>query len=209
MDKESEKEDLGILTTSDLKTSKQCREAYNKASHMLGMINRTIKYKHRDIILSLYKSIVRPLVEYAVPAWSPHYQKDKELLERVQHRITRLIPGMKSRSYENRLIELKLWTLEERRNRADVIELFKIYKGFSAIRFEEIFTKCKTERTRGHTAKLIKNRCNTDLRKFFFSERVVDRWNSMDQQCIEAKSINAFKNNLTRIRNTRMGFFYD
>ena len=116
---------------------------------------------------------------------------------------------MKSRSYENRLIELKLWTLEERRNRADVIELFKIYKRFSAIRFEELFTKYKTERTRGHTAKLIKNRCNTDLRKFFFSERVVDRWNSLDQQCIEAKSINAFKNNLTRIRNTRMGFFYD
>jgi hypothetical protein len=207
--KEVEEVDLGILTTNDLKTSKQCRQAYNKASRMLGMIRRSITFKHKDIILSLYKSIVRPLVEYAVPAWSPHYLKDKELLERVQHRITRMIPGMKNKSYENRLVELNLWSLEERRNRADIIEVFKIYKGFSAIRFEDLFTKCNTVRTRGHTAKVLKKRCKTDLRKFFFSERVIDRWNSLDQKCIEAESINAFKNNLSRLRNTRMGFFYD
>jgi len=78
-------------------------------------------------MLSLYKSLVRPHVEYCVSAWSPHYTKDKDILERtIQHRFTRLIPGMQILAYMERLDELNLWTLEERINRSDLIEVFKM-----------------------------------------------------------------------------------
>jgi len=67
---------------------------YNKAIRILGMINRTIKYKERRIMVRLYKSLVRPHLEYCVSAWSSHYLKDKELLERVQHRFTRMFKDL-------------------------------------------------------------------------------------------------------------------
>ena len=107
-----EEKDLGICITADLKPSKQCRVAYNKAVRILGMINRTIKYKNRQTLVALYKSLVRPLVEYCTPAWSPYYVKDKELLERVQHRFSRMVPWMRTLAYEERLEELRIWALE-------------------------------------------------------------------------------------------------
>ena len=82
-------------------------------------------------IQSIYKSLVRPHVEYCVSAWSPHYIKDKDILERIQHRFTRLIPGMQKLTYMECLDKLNLWTLEERRNRSDLIEVFNMAKNLT------------------------------------------------------------------------------
>jgi len=68
LDTVAEEKDLGIVITRDLKVSQQCKQAYAKASRMLGVINRSIKSKDRDILLSLYKSLVRPHLEYCIPA---------------------------------------------------------------------------------------------------------------------------------------------
>ena len=125
--------DLGITISKDLNVSQQCKQAYSKASRMLGVINRSIKSKDRYILLSLYKSLVRPNLEYCISAWSPHYVKDKELLERIQHRFTRMIPELRNLPYLQRLEELKLWTLEERRTRADLIEVYKIIRRISSV----------------------------------------------------------------------------
>jgi len=89
-------------------------------------------------MLNLYKTLVRPHVEYCVSAWSPYYKKDREWLGKVQRRFTKMIKGMKVKSHEERLQKLKLWSLEERRNRHDWIEMFNICKGFSRIRPEEL-----------------------------------------------------------------------
>ena len=62
---------------------------------------------------------------------------------------------------------------------------------------------------RGHSKKICKPRFNTDIRKYFFSNRVIDRWNSLDQDTVDAPSLNCFKNRLNKIRCTRMGFFVD
>jgi len=78
-------------------------------------------------MISLYKTLVRLHVEYRVSAWS-HYKKDKELLEKVQ-RFTKMIINMKGLSYEDRLQSLKLWSVKERRNRQDLIEVFKMAKA--------------------------------------------------------------------------------
>jgi len=92
---------LGIMITSDLKCSQQCEYAYNKANRVMGMIRRTITYKEPRIMLSLYKTLLRPHVEYCCCAWNPSYKKHKELLEKIQHRFTKMI--MREKTYEERL----------------------------------------------------------------------------------------------------------
>ena len=104
---------------------------------------------------------------------------------------------------------LAIWSMEERRNRADLLEVFKMKSGFSAVSFDAFFTVDSQQRTRGHSWRIIKHRSNLDVRKYFFSERVVDRWNKLDQRDIDCESINGFKNKLEGIRKTRIGFFVD
>ena len=175
------------------------------------MIKRTIRFKDMRVMLSLYKSLVRSHVEYCISAWNPHYKKDKELIEKVQRIFTKMINNMEGKSYEERLIYcLKLWTLEERRNRQDLIEVFKMCNGLSMLKLNEFFTLADNTRgTRGHSRKLIKFWCTRDCCKYFFSNRVINRWNQLDQRVVDASSINAFKGCMNKIRETRMGFFMD
>ena len=72
-------------------------------------------------------------MEFCTAAWSPHYTKDKQLIEKVQRRFTRMIPRLKNVAYEDRLKDLKLWSLEDRRISADLIEVFKITHGSSSL----------------------------------------------------------------------------
>ena len=99
------------------------------ANRVLGMIKRTFSVRDENIILPLFKSLVRPHLEYGVRAWRPNYRKDINLLEGVQRRATKLISSLKDKAYENRLSYLKLKTLETRRLRGDLIEVYKILKG--------------------------------------------------------------------------------
>ena len=201
--------DLGVMFSRDLKVSIQRREAYSKASQSLGLIHRIIKFKSQSVLVPLYKSMVRPHLEYCSVVWSPHYVKDKALLEKVQHRFTRMFPELKALPYTERLSRLGLWSLEERRNRADLLEVFKMVNGLSAVSWTQFFTRSHTNTTRGHSWKLQKKHSQTDIRLFFFSQRCINRWNSLSQEAVEAPSINSFKNHLEKIRRRQMDFFMD
>jgi len=134
------------------------------------------------MMVNLYKSLVRPHLEQCVSVWSPHYQKDKELLERVQHRFIRMTEDFSSLPYGQRLLRLGLWTFEERRNRCDLIEVFKMFFVYTEIDIRVLFTLDGNDKgLRGHIKKICKPRFNMDIRKYFFSNRVIDRWNSLDQ----------------------------
>jgi len=99
------------------------------------------------------------------------------LLEKVQRRFMKMIKGMKGKSYEERLQKLNLWSLQERRNRQDLIEVFRICKALSRVRREELFHfSDRGKGTRGHFLKLVKVRCTRDSRRYF-SNRVIKRWN--------------------------------
>ena len=111
--------------------------------------------------------------------------------------------------YEDRLHQLNLWSLEERRNRADLVEMFKICKGQSGIKLEDMFDLSTMQSTRGHLLKIRKGCCRLDSRKYFFSERVISRWNSLDQEVVEANTVNAFKGQLDRLRQSQTDFFMD
>jgi hypothetical protein len=98
----------------------------NKANRCVGLIRRSFKHLNEEMFLSLYKALVRPHIEYANQVWSPRLQKHKDSIENVQHRATKLLPGFRDMSYEERLMKLRLPTLSYRRLRGDLIEVFKI-----------------------------------------------------------------------------------
>ena len=111
------------------------------------------------MMIQLYKSRVRPHLEYCSPASSLHYIKDNVPLEKVQHRFTRLIPDLRSVKYGTRLEVLRLWSLEERRNRADLIEVYKMMHGLSSVPVTAFFqvatnscTRLSRKLVKGHTS---------------------------------------------------------
>ena len=125
--------DLGVTMNANMKVSEQCRIAASKGNQVLGMIRRNISYKDKSLIVPLYKAIVRPHLEYCIQAWSPYLRKDIDMLEKIQRRATKLIPGLRDLRYEERLKECGLTTLETRRLRGDQIEVFKILNGYENI----------------------------------------------------------------------------
>ena len=131
---------LGVTMNANMKVSEQCRIAASKGNQVLGMIRRNITYTEKSLIVPLYKAIVRPHLGYCIQAWSPYLRKDIDMLEKIQRRATKLIPGLRELSYEERLKECGLTnkecgltTLETRRLRGDQTEVFKILKGYENI----------------------------------------------------------------------------
>jgi len=193
---DSEK-DLGVYISKDLKPSLQCATAANKAMTVLRMIKRNFTRIDCEDFRILYHTYVRPHMEYCVQVWNPHLRKDIDCLEKIQRRATKMVWGLSKRTYADRLCILGLYTLERRRLRGDLIEMFKMLTGREGISYEQFFTLASTQHsTRGHSLKLYKERSRLDCRKYSFSQRSVDVWNSLPSEVINATSVNSFKNRL-------------
>ena len=95
------------------------------------------------------------------------------------------------------------------RNRADLLEMFKMLIGKSSPKFESLFERSTLLAARGHSVKLVKHRCKLDLRKYFFCERMIDRWNQLSEDCVSCVTVNSFKGKLDMVRQKKMGFFED
>ena len=170
----TEERDLGVIINSSLKPSRQCVESAKKGNRILGMIKRTIVSRDKEIIIRLYKTLVRPHLEYCVQAWNPFLKKDIKILEKVQHRATKMVKGCQTMSYEERLKLCGLTTLEKRRERGDLIETFKLMTNKVEMPYERFFTTTQYSSSRGHRFKLFKKRVGANKQKFF-SARVIDK----------------------------------
>ena len=100
--------------------------------------------------------------------------------------------------YEDRLRVLGLTSLELRRIRGDLLQVFKIVNGFDGLSFDSFFEFSNVTSTRGHRFKLKSKRCRLDVRKYFFSQRVVNEWNSLPESVVMSTSVNSFKNSLDK-----------
>ena len=190
--------DLGIMVSKDLKWGEQCGKAAKKAMSVLGMIRRTFDTRTIDekSFILLYNTYVRPHLEYCVQAWSPYLKKDIECLEKVQRRATKMIYGFSKLTYEERLKRLKLFTLEQRRMRGDLIEAYKIITGKEKIDSKRLFQLADTTYLRGNGLKMFKKPVRLELRKNYFSMRVIDSWNKLPDSVVMAESVEGFKNRL-------------
>ena len=193
---------MGVIVNDKLKFNSQCVAASKKANKILEFISRAFDYKSKDIIIPLYKSLVRPHLEYAIQFWSPYHGKDIGLLERVQRRATKLFPNLRNRPYEERLKKLGLYTLSTRRRRGDIIEVFRIINGFDVLN-SEFFTIDTHCITRNNGFKLVGKRFRTDIAKNFFANRIINDWNQLPWDVVHSQSINIFKNRLDKYFKSR------
>jgi ribonuclease P/MRP protein subunit RPP40 len=203
----NEEKDLGVVVCSNFKVANQCATAARKGYQTLGLISRTFISKKKGIISMLYKSLVRPHLDYCIQAWRPHLQKDINVLERVQRRATRMVEECKGLDYEERLKVMNLTTLETRRERADLIEVFKILNGLEGLSEEDFFVRNSSvtagsmssgTSTRGNSFKLYKKGVKLDVAKYSFANRVVNNWNKLPDTVVKAETVNAFKGRLDK-----------
>ena len=118
------------------------------------------------------------------------------MLEQIQRRATKLIPGLRDLTYQERLKECGLTRLETRTLRGDQIEVFKILNGYANIDYNIIFEIKESKITRGHNYTLVKKQSRLDVRKYLFSQRIIGVWNNLSTDCVQASSVNMFKNKI-------------
>ena len=193
--------DLGVQLTVDLKWNKQVNCAAAKANQILGRIKNAFSYFDIEMAKLLYTVFVRPHLEFAIPVWSPYLKGDKEKLEAVQHRATRLVSGIKKMQYPRRLAAFGLTDLSLRRERGDLIQFFKCVNNIENISWIEPLQRMKAQSVEGPAGHLrrgefdfypvLVKKCK--VRESFFINRVIPKWNNLSIYAKQAKTVNSFK----------------
>ncbi|XP_059578763.1 RNA-directed DNA polymerase from mobile element jockey isoform X1 [Alligator mississippiensis] len=190
--------DLGVLADSKMNMSRQCDEAIRKANGTLSCISRCMTNRSKEVILPLYRALVRPQLEYCVQFWAPHFKRDVDNLERVQRRATRMVKGLQAKPYEERLENLDLFSLCKRRLRGDLVAAYKFIMGAQKGIGEVLFTKAPPGVTRNNGHKLAESRFRLDIRKNSFTVRVAKVWNGLPREVVLSPTLGIFKRRLDR-----------
>ena len=143
--------------------------------------------------------MVRSLLDYCVPVWVPYKKGDIEVLEKVQKKATKIIPEIRHcHIRRERLKACKLPTLRFRQVRGDMIEMYKILTGKYDADVAPKVLRVYDSSTRGNMFKLNKCRAKYDLRKFYFTNRVVNAWieQSPRPYVVLSETVNTFKSRL-------------
>ena len=191
-----QEKDLGVLVDNELRFHQHTAFIVAKANRLLAIIRKTFINLDMVMLPLLYKSLVRPVLEYANAVWGPFFSKDKEMIEKVQKRATRMISSLKNLPYEERLRALNLPSLYYRRKRGDMILVYQIFHGLVNVNPLTFFPPASMDTTRGHNFKIFKSHTSVNTRSFFFSNRIISDWNSLPSAIVNASTINSFKSQL-------------
>ena len=175
--------DLGVTVSNTLSPKKHIQEIVKKAHQKIAMFRRCFTGFSEDKVSILYKSLIRPALEYASSVWSPYTKEDIKALEKVQKRCLRLCKDD---------LKLELESLEERRLKTDLVEAYKFVNGLYKTPMDKYFSLPHKD-LRGHSKKLYVRRTNSKLAGHFFSNRVVKTWNNLPEDTISAPSVATFK----------------
>ena len=187
--------DLGVIVSKSLKVGDHVHMVAGKANAMLGLLKKTFVSRDTRLWKKLYTVHVRPLMEYAVQAWSPHQRGDVAALERVQRRATKVPSALHHLPYEERLTAMGILSLEDRRLRGDLIQRYKLEKGMEEISWHfPPVTGPQIGGRRGQVRREIVISCAQ--RHKFFNNRVAGPWNELPDKVVAAPSLNCFKSHL-------------
>jgi hypothetical protein len=198
-----EEKDIGVIIDDNLNFDTHINTKINKANSILGLIRRSYKYLDNETFIPLYKAMVRTQFDYASIIWNPYTAKHRDAIEGVQRRATKQLPNMSTLEYCDRLRKLGLPTLAYRRHRGDMIEAYKIMSNkYDEAVCKNVFAmRDNTQRPglRGHNYTIIHERNKNAKRKHFFTQRIINTWNSLPHNLVNAPSLNIFKNSLDRL----------
>ena len=186
LEKKNMTSDLGVIVTEDLKFHEQVLNACKKATKEINTIKRTFTSRNPKFLENLYKSCVRPHLEYCVQVWNPGYAGDINLIEKVQNRYSRLLPQSRIMNHNERNSILRITDHKTRRLRGDLVYIFKYYD-------DGLFSHNVDTRTRGHSKKLNLEMTQNNIRKHSFVVRNVAIWNSLPETIVSAPSVDSFK----------------
>ena len=199
---ETEQEtDVGVLISRDLKPSRQCNMAAARAGAVLSQIYRSFHFRDKHTFVRLYVRYVRPHLEFCTPAWNPCGLQDKNVLEKIQMRAVNMISGLRGVTYKEKLQEIGLDSLEMRRLKADLLQTFKIVHKFDDVN-HRLWFRLAGENIRVNTrqaadsSKLKSNMTRLDIRKHFYSNRIVQAWNQLPSEIRNSGSIKEFRKKL-------------
>ena len=200
--------DLGVTINNKLKWNNHIDKAVLVANNMICKLKNSFKYWDAVSFNKLYSAFVRPHLEYCTSVWNPILKKDIAKLEKVQRRATKLVPNLRHLSYETRLANIGISTLEERRRRGDIIQYYKLNKGYNVAKLHEHQLhqpNGPTTRSKSRSQLIVKQLTKIKAREQFFSNRIATDWNELPENVINSASLNSFKNNLDKFRKQQLG----
>ena len=203
-----EEKDIGITVCRNLKPSKHCKKAAGTAGAVLRQLARNFHYRDKNIFKKLYVQYVRPHLEFASPAWSPWLETDKNVIENIQKKAIGMISGLNNGSYKEKCTVLGLETLEARRIKQDLLEMYKIMHGQGQQEQGKMFTlaKCRDGAVTRNTADPLTikvPRSRLDIRKNSFSVRGAELWNKLPFEIRSIETLPRFKNAIKTLTQDR------
>ena len=199
LEKSEDVKDLGVTLSENSTFTTHINNIVSSAKRIASWTLRTFKSRSKEVVLLLYKTYVRPKLEYSCALWSPHLIKDISAIESVQRTVTAKIEGMETSNYWERLSAIDMYSLQRRRERYQIIHMWKIYQNIIPNELNLVFYQTSREGVKCRRPKInLRNRRISTLRNNFFTSVGPALFNVVPGPIKLSSSLNIFKSKLDK-----------